>query len=149
MLAKVFSPLSGLWPLPIRICVGIIFAVHGYQKIFVQGIDNVTKFLGPGSTPERPGLGLPLPELMAYLVSYAEFLGGICLILGLFTRYASLALTVVMIVAIFMVKVKVGLIGQRGTGYELDLALMSGCLALLLAGPGPLSLEKLLFKREL
>ncbi len=148
MLAKVFTPLSGLWQWPIRICVGVIFAMHGYQKIFVQGIDNVTKFLGPGFTPESPGLGLPMPEVMAYLVSYAEFLGGICLILGLFTRCASLALTIVMIVAIFTVKAKIGLIGQRGTGYELDLALMSGCLALLFAGPGPLSLDKLFFKRE-
>ena len=45
------------------------------------------------------GLGLPAPELMAFLAGWAEFLGGWFLLLGLLTRFSSLALIVTMVVA--------------------------------------------------
>ncbi|MBT8149101.1 MAG: DoxX family protein [Gammaproteobacteria bacterium] len=45
------------------------------------------------------GLGLPVPELLAFLAGWAEFLGGWLLLLGLFTRLSSFALIVTMVVA--------------------------------------------------
>ena len=65
--------------------------------------------------------------------------------MGLLSRLAALALTIDLVVAIFLVKINVGLIAPQGggAGAELDLALIAGFLAILLAGPGRLSLDYL------
>jgi uncharacterized membrane protein YphA (DoxX/SURF4 family) len=76
-----------------------------------------------------------------------ELVGGILLILGLFSRLAALLLTIDLAVAILLVKLSVGLIApadQPGAGYELDLALIAGFLVVLFAGPGPLSIDRIL-----
>ena len=46
------------------------------------------------------GLGLPFPDLLAFLAGWAEFLGGWLLLLGLFTRLVSIPLIFTMLVAI-------------------------------------------------
>lgn len=141
MFERVFSGFSHWATIPLRLAVGIIFAAHGWQK-FSGGLDGVAQFFG--------GVGIPLPEVSAFIVAFVELIGGIGLILGFFTRYWALLLSIIMIVAIFTVKLPNGLLGAQGRpGYELDLALLVGCLALLLMGPGPISLERAIFNREL
>lgn len=141
MLERWFGGFSSWAALPLRVVVGIIFAAHGWQK-FGGGLDRFAGFLS--------NLGIPLPEVFAFLVAFFELIGGIGLIVGLFTRYWTIPLAVIMIVAIFTVKLQAGLLGGGGRpGYELDLALLAGCIALLLTGPGPLSLERALFHKEL
>jgi putative oxidoreductase len=80
---------------------------------------------------------------MGYVVTCAELIGGILLIVGLLSRLAALVLTIDLIVALLLVKVDVGLIAPQGSGAgaELDLALIAGFLVVLLAGPGRLSLD--------
>ncbi|MCI2429296.1 DoxX family protein [Candidatus Acetothermia bacterium] len=141
MLERWFGGFSSWAALPLRLAVGIIFAAHGWQK-FAGGLEGVAQFFGR--------VGIPLPEVSAFVVAFVELVGGIGLIVGLFTRYWAVLLSIIMIVAIFTVKLQAGLLGAGGrSGYELDLALLSGCLALLLTGPGPLSLERALFHKEL
>jgi putative oxidoreductase len=91
-------------------------------------------------------LGVPLPTLMGYVVTLVELVGGILLIVGLFSRLAALLLTIDLVVAILLVKVNVGLIApaQQGAGAELDLALIAGFLVILFEGPGSLSLDRTL-----
>jgi putative oxidoreductase len=122
-------------PLVVRVIVGIIMAAHGWQKLTQMGAANFgEQMLG--------GLGVPLPVLMGYVVTFIELFGGILLILGLLSRLAALLLTIDLIVAILLVKVNVGFLsGSSGTGAELDLALIAGLLVILLAGPGKLSLD--------
>jgi putative oxidoreductase len=134
------SPMSRLAefaPLVVRVIVGIIMAAHGFQKL-QAGPANFGGFLAQ--------LGVPLPTLMGYVVTLVELLGGILLIVGLFSRLAALLLTVDLVVAILLVKVNVGLIAppQQGAGAELDLALIAGFLVILFAGPGSLSLDRTL-----
>jgi putative oxidoreductase len=74
----------------------------------------------------------------------AEGIGGLLLIVGLFTRYVTFPLIAIMIGAILMVKVDVGFIVQGAAGAELDVALLAGLLGLLFIGPGRLSLDHLL-----
>jgi putative oxidoreductase len=83
---------------------------------------------------------------MGYVVTLVELVGGILLIVGLFSRLAALLLTIDLVVAILLVKVNVGLIAppQQGAGAELDLALIAGFLVILFAGPGSLSLDRTL-----
>src|SRR5919199_3307161 len=123
-------------PLAARVIVGIIMAAHGLQKLTEVG---PAVFGGQLLT----GLGVPLPVFFGYVVTFAELIGGILLIVGLLSRLAALVLTIELIVAILLVKVNVGLIAPPGSGAgaELDLALIAGFLVILLAGPGKLSLD--------
>ncbi len=126
--------LASLAPLAVRVIVGIIMFAHGLQKL--TG--------GPGNFGQGlAGMGVPLPVLMAYVVTLVELIGGILLIAGLLSRLAALLLTIDLVVAILLVKVTTGLIAPQGSGAgaELDLALIAGLLVILLAGPGKLSLD--------
>ena len=128
--------LAGLAPLVVRVIVGVIMFAHGLQKLTQ---------MGPGNFGGQvlAGLGVPLPELMGYVVTFVELVGGILLIVGLFSRIAALVLTIDLVVAILLVKLNVGLIAPQGSGAgaELDLALIAGLLMVLLAGPGKLSVD--------
>jgi putative oxidoreductase len=129
---------AGYAPLVVRVLVGVIMLVHGWQKL--QG--------GPsGFGQALAGLGVPLPELMAYVVTFVEIIGGVLLIVGLLSRLAALLLTIDLVVAILLVKVNIGLLSPpdgSGVGAELELALIAGLLAVLLAGPGRLSVDQVL-----
>jgi putative oxidoreductase len=124
--------------LVLRVILGVIMAAHGLQKVQ----------RGPAEFGRTAldSLGVPAPEFMGYVVTFAELGGGIFLILGLLTRLAALVLLVDLVVAILLVKVRVGLIAGEGAGAgaELDLALIAGFVALLLIGAGALSLDRLI-----
>jgi putative oxidoreductase len=121
-------------PLVVRVIVGVIMAAHGLQKL-LAGPANFGGFLAQ--------LGVPAPTLMGYVVTLVELGGGILLIIGLYSRLAALLLTINLVVAILLVKVNVGFLSPQGggVGAELDLALIAGFLAILLAGPGKISLD--------
>lgn len=142
MLERLFGRHAEVGLLFIRIPLGVVFIAHGYQKLFMTGPGNIAGFFG--------SIGVPLPVLFAWVVSLVEFFGGICVSLGVLTRYFASLWAVIMIVAIFAVKLQIGLIAPPGggTGYELDLVLLGGALLLLIAGPGRLSLERALLGRE-
>jgi putative oxidoreductase len=129
--------LAGLAPLVVRVIVGVIMAAHGWQKL-AGGPANFGGFLAQ--------LGVPLPTLMAWVLTLVELVGGVLLVVGLLSRLAALLLTIDLVVAILLVKVNVGLIAppQQGAGAELDLALIAGFLVILFAGPGSLSLDRAL-----
>lgn len=129
------SRLATLAPLAVRVIAGIIMFAHGLQKL-IQ--------VGPGNFGGQvlAGLGVPLPVFMGYVVTLVELVGGLLLIVGLFSRLAALLLTIDLVVAILLVKVNVGFLsGSSGTGAELDLALIAGFLVILFAGPGRLSVD--------
>lgn len=130
--------LAGFAPLVARVIVGVIMAAHGLQKLVS----------GPGNFGAQTlaGLGVPLPVVMGYVVTFVELIGGILLVIGLLSRLAALLLTINLVAAILLVKVNVGLIAPpgMGVGAELDLALIAGFLVVLLAGPGKLSLDRAL-----
>jgi putative oxidoreductase len=126
--------LAELGPLAVRVIVGTIMAAHGLQKV-QAGPANFGAFLGQ--------MGVPLPTLMGYVVTFVEVVGGVLLIVGLLSRLAALLLTIDLVVAILLVKVNVGFLSppQGGAGAELELALIAGFLVILLAGPGRLSVD--------
>jgi len=126
---------AGYAPLVARVLVGGVMAALGLQKL-QGGPENFGQGLA--------GLGVPLPELMAYVVTFVELVGGVLLIVGLLSRVAALLLTIDLVVAILLVKVNIGLLSPSdggGVGAELDLALIAGFLVVLLAGPGRLSAD--------
>jgi len=119
--------------------LGVIFIGHGAQKLFGS-------FGGPGLKGTAgffEQLGIKPPYLMAVLAGLAEVVGGILVILGFLTPLATLALIVVMIVAVLTVHLKNGFFVTNG-GYEFNLALAGMALTLLIAGAGAYSLDSML-----
>jgi putative oxidoreductase len=124
---------AGAAPVVVRLIVGTIMTYHGWMKLTGPGPAGVGEFLA--------GLGLPIPAVFGYLLTFGELLGGLALILGLFTRVAALALTAILVCAVLLVKLEVGLVAETGVGAELDLALIAGFITLALLGPGRPSLD--------
>lgn len=89
--------LDGLAPLALRLYLVPVFWMAGTQKI--ANIDSTIEWFGNAEW----GLGLPAPELLAYLAAYTEAIGALLLLLGLATRWISIPLIVTMLVAIFAV----------------------------------------------
>jgi putative oxidoreductase len=126
-----------------RVLVGVIFLLTGLPKF--GGLAGFTNFVG--------SLGIPLASVVAPLVATFEVVGGLLLIAGLATRWASLWFVFEMAVTTLLVKLpNLGLIapqGKPGVGAELDLLLLVCALVLLTHGSGPISVEHNVLKREL
>ena len=114
----------------LRLVLGGIFFKAGAGKLFGWfggfGIEGVTMFF------EK--LGIPYPHYQAYLVGSVEFLGGLALILGLFTRLAVIPLAITMIVAI--------LTAHKDGDFYYPLVILASCIALFDVGSGCPSIDK-------
>lgn len=96
----IFSRLSffeGIAPLLLRLYLAPIFIAAGLHKF--HNFDDIVSWFG---NPEW-GLGLPAPEVMAFLAASTELVGGLLLIAGLATRWIAMPLMVTMLVAAFSV----------------------------------------------
>ena len=128
----------------LRVVLGVIFFAHGAQKVLGwfggYGLKATVAYMKSSG----------LPEAIAYMVCFFEFLGGLGLIVGLLTRLDALAITIVMIGAIATVHWKNGffinweLAPGKGHGFEANLAFLTMALALILDGGGWLSLDQLI-----
>ena len=90
--------------------------------------------------------GLHPGYLLALLAGLVEFCGGIAVIIGLLTRPAALAASVLMGVAIVSAHLEHGFFVGNG-GYEFALLLLLGFVSLLISGPGRLALDNLIAAR--
>lgn len=136
---KALRRLVDLAPLALRLGLGIVFVVHGVSKL--DG--GPAKGFGGMLT----GLGVGAPSLFAWLVTIAELIGGVLILIGLLTRLATLPLIATLVGAIILVKFDLGVIAGPGSpmpGAELDIALLAGLVALLLIGPGKVSVDRVL-----
>lgn len=130
---------SGSWGLTaLRAVLGIVFLMHGGQKLFVWGFHGVAGYLG--------SFGIPLPMVAAVVLTLVECLGGAALVLGFMTRSAGFLLAFDMFVAVLVVKLKGGFFTPNGVEFELMLLAAALCLAL--AGPGAASVDGAIARRE-
>jgi putative oxidoreductase len=118
--------------LPLRIAVGLVFLMHGGQKLFVFGLGGIADYMGK--------LGLPLPLVCAAIVITVELLGGLAILLGVFARLAGALLAFEMVVAIMVARWHGGFFAPYG--YEFEFTLLMACLTFALSGPGLMSLEE-------
>ena len=112
----------------LRLGVGITFIMHGWAKFADMG--KTVGFFGT----------IGFPAFFAYLVAFVELVGGIALIVGFCTRYTAKILTIVMLVALFYVKISKFDAAFLG-GYELDFVLLFALLALMFTGSGKYSIK--------
>ena len=99
-------------------------------------IENVASWFGT--------MGIPFPTLNAYMAASAEAAGVILLTLGFLTRFISIPLIVIMIVAIFMVHLPHGF-SAGDNGFEIPLYYMLFLFIFLTNGAGKFSLDRIIF----
>ena len=120
--------------LVMRLAVGVIMVTHGYHKVF-GGLHHHAQVVA----------GLRLPAWLGYVSSFTEFLGGLLLLAGFFTRVAALFVCGDLVVAIWKVHLHNGLIGAPDRpGYELPLAVAALAFGLIFLGAGPIALDHVL-----
>lgn len=108
----------------IRVAIGMVFFAHGWMKM--QNLDGASAMF----------VSLGLPAFAAVFIAYLEVIGGIAMILGVFTRVVAKLFAITMVVAFFAT-------GGIATGYfahELELVLLLGSLGIMLTGGGKHSL---------
>ena len=136
---KLAAVLAFLAPLATRVVVGWAFYLTGSGKW--AHFDNTVTFFTE--------LGIPFPQANAAFVSTLELVGGICLILGLFTRLMATGLASTMVVALLTAD-KARFVESWSTASEVSPTDISAFVFLLfflwlaLYGPGALSLDRLL-----
>lgn len=140
------KPLANSSPaLLLRLGLGVIFFAHGAQKV-LGWFGGYGLAASLGYFENILGISAPL----FYLAAFTEFLGGIAIILGLFSRVFAIGYFIEMLVALFKVHVPVGFfmnwgsVAGRGEGYEFILALLAMSFAVVLLGPGEYSLDYLI-----
>ena len=117
----------------LRVVLGILFLAHGAAK-FQGGIENIVGWFD----------SIGLPGGLAYIVATIELVGGIALILGIGTRVVSALIGLIMVGAIFKVKLAAGFLD----GYAYDLVLLIVAVYLVLNGSKLYSLGQLFFKGQ-
>ena len=120
----------------IRFIAGVMMIPHGYAKVF-GGIEGTTKFFA--------SVGLEPALILAWYVGLLELVGGICVAIGLLTRFMSAQLIGLLAVATFYIHLPSGFIWVKG-GFEYPLFWMVVMVAITIKGGEKLSLDNLMAK---
>ena len=117
----------------VRVVIGLLFAVHGTQKLFGwfggHGLKGTAGFMGQ--------LRYRNPQAAALAAGVFETGAGLFLAAGFLTPLAAAAVIGVMLNAVVSAKLKAGLIG----GYELDVLYAVGAVGLAVPGAGRYSID--------
>lgn len=124
--------LTDLGLLVLRLLAGLGIARHGYPKVFEAGKIE-------GLTQSAREMGFPVPVLFAWAAALSELLGGVLLALGLGARVAAFFVLCTMSTAAF-IHHRADPIGTK----ELALLYWAVALALMLTGPGAISMDRVL-----
>ncbi|KAB1504096.1 DoxX family protein [Corynebacterium sp. 320] len=124
--------------LVLRLVLGLILIGHGWQKIFLQGME------GPnGTIAQFQQMGVVQPRLSAWGGSIFEMLAGAMLVVGLLTTAVALVAVFYFAAVMYIVHISHGLFVDHG-GFEFVLLIIVTCLILVVFGPGRASLDKAL-----
>jgi putative oxidoreductase len=123
------EPLS--WVL-VRLTAGLMIIPHGWPKL-MSGVAATAAF----ALTRR---GIEPAEPLAMVLIFLETVGGLCVALGLFTRFFAAAITIEMSVIVYHHLAKG--FGWGGGGYEYPLMWGLIMFAVALRGGGPFSLDR-------
>jgi len=120
----------------VRVAVGFVFASEGIQKFLFPDALGVGRFIK---------IGIPAPEVMAPFVGVVEIVFGLMILIGLFTRLASIPLIINISTAIATTKFP--FLAEHGfwaAAHEsrVDLSMLLCLIFLLISGPGKWSLDR-------
>jgi len=117
----------------LRLILGVVYIMHAYLALVVYGPSGMIAY--------QVKAGVPFPEIASWYLILAHGLGGILLVLGIYTRWAALANIPAMVGAIAFVHLKNGFWAHQN-GYEYPLVLLVATLACAMIGGGALSLKR-------
>lgn len=125
----------------IRILVGWVFLSEGIQKFLFPASLGIGRFAQ---------IGIPAPQIVAPFVGGVEVLFGAAILLGLFTRLATLPLLIDIVVALIITKLP--FLEKHGVWAALheartDISMLLGLLFLLAVGGGSISVDAI-FQRQ-
>lgn len=124
--------------LVLRVALGLVFVVHGGQKLFV---------IGPSGSGEMLSqMGIPGASLFGPVLSVVEPLAGVAVIIGLLTRLAALAIAADMLGALLMFHSKHGFFVPMGI--EFPMMLCASALTLIALGAGSFSVDRAIDQRR-
>jgi putative oxidoreductase len=124
-----------------RIPIGLYFAIAGCNKI----AGGVGGFVAKASGMIPPWLPTPLGRAYLYALPWMEVLTGVLMILGLFGRATAIVMSLILISISIAVT---GIFGKGGGPFDPNLILLGLTIGLALTGPGPWSLDSVLFGRR-
>ena len=130
----------------LRVMLGVVFIAHGYYAYDVITSDALSAMI-------NKRLGLPVGDFVTSYLLLAHFVGGVMLILGIFTRWAAMANLPIMMAAVLLFHFDQGFFlrgvitdvarGKAGVaGYEYALFILAATLAQCFLGTGALGLSK-------
>lgn len=136
MIRKIQATQAGWGVAVLRVTLGMLFFREGAMKLF--GWFGGSGFAGTCAYFRQ--LGIPFPEFNAVWVGGVELLGGTALLVGYFTRLASVPIGATMVVAV--------LTAHLGGGWSYPILIIACCAVLLQAGSGPLSVDAAVSKKS-
>lgn len=147
MLNKLLATRDDISITILRLALGLVILPHGAQKLL-----GWFGGYGFGGTMNFFTETMGIPAILALLAILAESFGALGLIVGLGTRIAALGVGATIGVAAFMVHLQHGFFmnwsgQQAGEGFEYHLLVVGMALALVIAGGGKWSLDRLLAKK--
>jgi len=115
----------------LRVSLGILFLAHGLLKVFVFSLPGTAGFFA----------SVGLPGFMAYIVTPMEVIGGLMLIVGLYTRWVAIVLFPILLVATVKVHGASGwLFTNEGGGWEFPAFFAVATVVQFLLGEGAFGL---------
>jgi putative oxidoreductase len=139
----IYSAFDRWAELILRIALGAVLIPHGMQKLF--GAFGGMGYTANAALFER--LGYSPGAFWGTLVGLTELVGGIMLVLGLFTRFAAAAVLIFMLMAVRFTSAK-GFFWSAG-GMEYPILIGVCALFFLIRGSGPWSVDHKILGREL
>ena len=121
----------------VRVVVGIMFLMHVAFKFKIGAGAVVANIMAKN--------GLEPALLLAYVVMALELVGGICLVIGLLTRFFAAALAIEMLIALLFVHLAKGY-AAGGGGYEYVLLIGAVCFVIAIRGGGAYSVDRMIGK---
>ena len=137
------------WSLTIvRVMLGLVIWPHGAQKLLAWFGGG-----GPAGFVDFFGQVTGLPGFLAWLVIIIEFVGGICLIIGFWTRFWAFSMLCLFIGIVLVVHLPNGFFmnwggNKAGEGYEFHLLVIGMAWALVVGGAGRLSVDGIMLGRQ-
>lgn len=142
MIQKIISTANSKTIILIRLIVGVVFLSEGIQKFLFPLIRGAGRF-------EK--IGLPYPDFLGSFVGTFEILCGALILIGLFTRLASIPTLIIMIIAIVITKMEIFASNgfwQMMHASRTDWAMLLGSLFLIINGGGKWSIDKIYMKNK-
>jgi putative oxidoreductase len=131
-LRNFYAALEPLSWLLVRLACGGILAVHGWGKI-ARGAEAMA--------PAFMKMGYDHPVPLIWFLAFVEFVGGLGIALGLFTRFFAAMVTIEMAVIMFAHYLPNGF-SWLNRGYEFVLLWGLVAMAIWWRGGGPYSLDR-------